>query len=89
MSTFIIGARKEIEVLWDDLLFGEEERAEFMPYQDDEFSEELLARHEEEIARLKEERRIKAPIRKRSQRSWSFAERREDAKESGEREAEA
>ncbi|KAG8935183.1 hypothetical protein FRC01_007416 [Tulasnella sp. 417] len=62
MSTFIIGARKEIEGLWDDLLFGEEERAEFAPYQDDEFSEELLARHDEEIARLKEERRIKGPI---------------------------
>lgn len=28
----------------------------------DEFSEELLARHEEEISRLKEERRIKGPL---------------------------
>lgn len=29
---------------------------------EDEHNEELLARHEEEISRLKEERRIKAPI---------------------------
>lgn len=28
----------------------------------DDFDEDLLTRHEEEIARLKEERRIKAPI---------------------------
>lgn len=28
----------------------------------DEYSEELLARHEEEILRLKDERRAKAPI---------------------------
>ncbi|KAG8945513.1 hypothetical protein FRC04_000716 [Tulasnella sp. 424] len=62
MSLFIINARKEIEALWDDLLFNEDERAEFAPYQDDEFSEELLARHEEEISRLKEERRIKGPL---------------------------
>ncbi|KAG8986502.1 hypothetical protein FRB90_003970, partial [Tulasnella sp. 427] len=62
MSLFIINARKEIEALWDDLLFSEEERAEFTPYHDDEFSEELLARHDEEIANLKEERRLKGPL---------------------------
>lgn len=34
MSLFVINARKEIEGLWDDLLFSEDERAEFNPYQD-------------------------------------------------------
>ncbi|KAF8483578.1 microtubule associated protein-domain-containing protein [Russula ochroleuca] len=60
MSAFVENARNEIAKLWDELLIGEEERGEFMPYFDDEHTEELLLLHEDEIRRLKEERRTKA-----------------------------
>lgn len=62
MSTFIGNARAEIERLWDDLMWSEEEREVFTAFHDDEHTEDLLTIHEEEIVRLKEERRSKAPI---------------------------
>ncbi|PVF98682.1 hypothetical protein CPB86DRAFT_814523 [Serendipita vermifera] len=62
MSVFIGNARAEIERLWDDLMWSEEEREVFAAFHDDEHTEDLLNIHEEEIARLKEERRSKAPI---------------------------
>lgn len=34
MSTFVENAREEIVKLWDDLLVGEEERADFAPFAD-------------------------------------------------------
>lgn len=79
MGTFIGNARKEIVKLWDDLMVGEEERADFSPFADgashetfhgptlkfcfvDEHTEELLTIHEDEITRLKEERKRKGPL---------------------------
>ncbi|CAL1710901.1 unnamed protein product [Somion occarium] len=62
MSTFVENARDEIRKLWDDLMVGEEERADFAPFADDEHTEELLSIHEEEIRRLKEERKMKGPL---------------------------
>ncbi|KAI8970590.1 microtubule associated protein-domain-containing protein [Trametes punicea] len=62
MGTFIENARAEITKLWDDLMVGEEERADFAPFADDEHTEELLTIHEEEIRRLKDERRMKGPL---------------------------
>ncbi|KAK0216916.1 microtubule associated protein [Armillaria fumosa] len=62
MGSFVASAREEIAKLWDDLLVGEEERADFAPFADDECTEELLMIHEEEIKRLKEEKRMKAPL---------------------------
>ncbi|KAF8273523.1 microtubule associated protein-domain-containing protein [Lactarius quietus] len=44
------------------LLIGDEERSDFTPYFDDEHTEELLVIHEDEIRRLKEERRTKAHL---------------------------
>ena len=37
MSVFIGNARVEIEALWDELMFGEEERAEFAPFTDGKY----------------------------------------------------
>jgi len=34
MGTFVASAREEIEKLWDDLMVGEEERADFAPFAD-------------------------------------------------------
>lgn len=78
MGQFIESAREEITKLWNDLMVGAEEKADFAPFADgacnkalhlpcswiftDEFTEELLAIHEEEIKKLKEERRMKAPL---------------------------
>ncbi|KAI0946534.1 hypothetical protein AcW1_009974 [Taiwanofungus camphoratus] len=62
MGAFVENARAEIVKLWDELMIGEEERADFAPFVDDEHTEELLTIHEEEIKRLKEERRLKAPL---------------------------
>ncbi|KAF7369106.1 hypothetical protein MVEN_00237800 [Mycena venus] len=41
--------------------FGEE-RGQWLPFFDDEHTEELLTIHEDEIRRLKEEKRMKAPL---------------------------
>ncbi|GLB41020.1 putative microtubule associated protein (MAP65/ASE1 family) [Lyophyllum shimeji] len=62
MGVFIASAREEIMKLWDDLMVGDDERADFAPFADDEHTEELLTIHEDEIKRLKEERRQKAPL---------------------------
>lgn len=62
MSAFVENARGDIAKLWDELLIGDEERADFTPYFDDEHTEELLVIHEDEIRRLKEERRTKAHL---------------------------
>ncbi|ESK83169.1 microtubule associated protein [Moniliophthora roreri MCA 2997] len=62
MSVFVGNAREEIERLWEELMTGEEERGAFGPFTDDEHTEELLLIHEEEIRKLKEEKRIKAPL---------------------------
>ncbi|KAF9493718.1 hypothetical protein BDN71DRAFT_1449968 [Pleurotus eryngii] len=62
MGEFVANAREEIWKLWEDIMVGEDERRDFAPFADDEFSEELLSIHEAEIQRLKDERRKKAPL---------------------------
>ncbi|THG96644.1 hypothetical protein EW026_g5225 [Hermanssonia centrifuga] len=62
MSTFVENARDEIRKLWDELMIGEDERVDFAPFADDEHTEELLSIHEEEIRRLKEDRRAKGSL---------------------------
>ncbi|KAG6890335.1 hypothetical protein C0992_002318 [Termitomyces sp. T32_za158] len=62
MGAFIASTREEIMRLWDELMVGDDERADFAPFVDDEHTEELLTIHEDEIRRLKEDRRQKAPL---------------------------
>ncbi|KAL1744927.1 microtubule associated protein-domain-containing protein [Schizophyllum fasciatum] len=62
MSTFIESAREEIMKLWDEIMLSGDEREDFAPFYDDEHTEELLTLHEDEIKRLREERRLKAPL---------------------------
>ncbi|KIJ62270.1 hypothetical protein HYDPIDRAFT_114762 [Hydnomerulius pinastri MD-312] len=62
MGEFIGNARSEIQSLWDDLMTGEDERADFAAFADDEHTEDLLSQHEHEIARLKAEVRLKTPL---------------------------
>ncbi len=42
MGSFVASAREEITKLWDDLLVGEEERADFAPFADGEYVRCLL-----------------------------------------------
>ncbi|KAH6909944.1 microtubule associated protein [Coprinopsis sp. MPI-PUGE-AT-0042] len=62
MGQFVESAREEIRQLWDDLMVGEDERADFAAFADGDFTEELLSIHEAEIRKLREERRLKAPL---------------------------
>ncbi|KAI9566101.1 microtubule associated protein-domain-containing protein [Boletus coccyginus] len=62
MGEFIWNARSEIESLWNELMTGEDERADFAAFVDDEHTEDLLSQHEHEIARLKAEVRLKTPM---------------------------
>ncbi|KAG9126321.1 hypothetical protein FRC07_003920 [Ceratobasidium sp. 392] len=55
MVTFIAHVRSELKELWDALMMSDEERAEFACFWDDEPSEDLLTRHEDEAARLRSE----------------------------------
>ncbi|KZO94497.1 hypothetical protein CALVIDRAFT_538955 [Calocera viscosa TUFC12733] len=62
MVLFVANAREEVAALWDEMMYGEEERERFAPFFDEDHSEELLTRHESEIERLRTEREEKAPI---------------------------
>ncbi|KAF8554517.1 hypothetical protein OG21DRAFT_1508849 [Imleria badia] len=62
MGEFIWNARSEIETLWNELMTGEDERADFAAFADDEHTEDLLSQHEHEIARLRAEVRLKTPM---------------------------
>ena len=55
LSDFVLKTRKEIEALQEGLMMSEEEKAEFGDFIDDNYTEELLERHEEEAARLRAE----------------------------------
>ncbi|EIN04705.1 hypothetical protein PUNSTDRAFT_122740 [Punctularia strigosozonata HHB-11173 SS5] len=66
MGVFVDNARTEIRRLWAELWVGEAENERAMfeegAMRDAEFTEELLSVHEEEIRRLKEEKKAKAPV---------------------------
>ncbi|XP_053220406.1 protein regulator of cytokinesis 1 isoform X2 [Podarcis raffonei] len=46
--------RAELADYWDKCFYGEEQRRAFYPYYEDDFTEELLQQHEEEVSRLKQ-----------------------------------
>ncbi|XP_067258087.1 protein regulator of cytokinesis 1b isoform X1 [Chanodichthys erythropterus] len=46
--------RKEIAVFWDKCFYSADQRQAFVPYYDDDFSEELLSLHDAENVRLKQ-----------------------------------
>ncbi|XP_076853635.1 protein regulator of cytokinesis 1b isoform X2 [Brachyhypopomus gauderio] len=46
--------REDIAVFWEKCFYSTEQRQAFMPYYDDDFSEELLSHHDAEILRLKQ-----------------------------------
>jgi hypothetical protein len=52
VGDFIIGAREELSVLWDQLYFTEEQKKEFSPAYSDILTDTILEAHETEISRL-------------------------------------
>ncbi|XP_051504273.1 protein regulator of cytokinesis 1-like isoform X2 [Myxocyprinus asiaticus] len=46
--------RKEIAVFWDKCFYSADQRQAFVPYYDDDFSEDCLSLHDAEIVRLKQ-----------------------------------
>ncbi|KAH6909929.1 microtubule associated protein-domain-containing protein [Coprinopsis sp. MPI-PUGE-AT-0042] len=78
IGQFVESAREEIGQLWDDLMVGEHERADlqFLPMvrPSYDFTEELLRIHEAEIRKLREERRLKAPLLARIKKLFKICE---------------
>ncbi|CAE6472496.1 unnamed protein product [Rhizoctonia solani] len=68
MVAFIVHVRSELTQLWDALMMSPEERAEFACFWDDEPSEDLLTRHEDEAARLRAELASKHAILAKAQK---------------------
>ncbi|CAE6385895.1 unnamed protein product [Rhizoctonia solani] len=68
MVAFIAHVRTELTQLWDALMMSPEERAEFACFWDDEPSEDLLTRHEDEAARLRGELASKHAILAKAQK---------------------
>ncbi|WVW80220.1 hypothetical protein I302_102198 [Kwoniella bestiolae CBS 10118] len=62
LSSFIENTRKEIDALQTELMLSEDEKAEFGAYIDDDYTEEVLHLHEEEINRLREEVESKSTL---------------------------
>ncbi|XP_042267522.1 protein regulator of cytokinesis 1-like isoform X2 [Thunnus albacares] len=53
MKSFIEAIRAEIALLWERCFYSQEQKQAFVPYNDDDFTEELLDRHEAEVKTLK------------------------------------
>ncbi|KAM8891409.1 protein regulator of cytokinesis 1-like [Spinachia spinachia] len=53
LKTVIEAIRAEIALFWEKCFYSEEQRQLFVPYYDDDFTEELLDLHEAEIRTLK------------------------------------
>ncbi|CCO37706.1 Anaphase spindle elongation protein 1 [Rhizoctonia solani AG-1 IB] len=68
MVAFIAHVRSELTQLWDALMMSPEERGEFACFWDDEPSEDLLTRHEDEAARLRGELASKHAILAKAQK---------------------
>ncbi|XP_051562410.1 protein regulator of cytokinesis 1-like isoform X1 [Myxocyprinus asiaticus] len=49
-----VAIRKEIAVFWDMCFFSADQRQAFVPYYNDDYSEELLSLHDAETVRLKQ-----------------------------------
>ncbi|KAG8454295.1 hypothetical protein GDO86_000804 [Hymenochirus boettgeri] len=53
LKEVVLKIREELEMYWDKCLYSTEQRNAFTPYYNDDFTEELLSRHDEEVARMR------------------------------------
>lgn len=64
MELFVQRIRTDIEKLWDYMKVGQNERSQFQFYNDDSYSEECLAEHENLLNILQEESKTKNNVLK-------------------------
>ncbi|KAG0370829.1 microtubule associated protein-domain-containing protein [Gamsiella multidivaricata] len=55
LEDFIMEERDALDELWDKLYYSSDQRQDFSPFFDEDFTDENLALHEAEVARLKQE----------------------------------
>lgn len=53
LKQVILNIREELKAYWDRCFYTPEQRKEFAPYYSDDFTEDLLSRHDEEVIRMK------------------------------------
>ncbi|KAM4710296.1 protein regulator of cytokinesis 1-like isoform 2-T2 [Discoglossus pictus] len=53
LKVVILKAREEIIMYWDKCFYSAEQRKEFAPFWNDDFTEDLLSQHDEEVVNLK------------------------------------
>lgn len=53
LKQVILKIRHELKIYWDKCFYSEEQRKAFEPYYSDDFTEDLLSQHDNEIVRLK------------------------------------
>ncbi|XP_072848038.2 protein regulator of cytokinesis 1 isoform X2 [Pogona vitticeps] len=54
LKEITLKVRQELESYWQKCCFGDEQRAAFQPFYNDNFSEELLNHHDEELVKMKD-----------------------------------
>uniref|UniRef100_A0A8C5LVE2 Protein regulator of cytokinesis 1 n=1 Tax=Leptobrachium leishanense TaxID=445787 RepID=A0A8C5LVE2_9ANUR len=55
VKIIILKIREELDMYWDKFYYSTEQRNAFSPYYSDNFCEELLSKHDEEVVRFKEQ----------------------------------
>ncbi|XP_053559263.1 protein regulator of cytokinesis 1 isoform X1 [Bombina bombina] len=53
LKMVILKAREEIQIYWDKCCFSAEQRNAFAPYWSDDYTEDMLSQHDEEVVRIK------------------------------------
>ncbi|XP_063045173.1 protein regulator of cytokinesis 1b isoform X2 [Engraulis encrasicolus] len=54
ICSLVTSIREEMAALWDKCFYSDEQRQEFMSYQDDDFTEDLLSAHDSELLHLRQ-----------------------------------
>ncbi|XP_013922762.1 PREDICTED: protein regulator of cytokinesis 1-like [Thamnophis sirtalis] len=54
VKEIILKVRQDLESYWQKCFYSDEQKAAFQPFYDDNFSEELLYHHDEELIKIKE-----------------------------------
>ncbi|KAM9329143.1 protein regulator of cytokinesis 1-like [Gastrophryne carolinensis] len=53
LKQVVLKIREELNMYWEKCFFSEEQRKAFAPYYSDDFTEDLLSQHDEEVVRMK------------------------------------
>uniref|UniRef100_A0A6I8Q3X8 Protein regulator of cytokinesis 1, gene 2 n=1 Tax=Xenopus tropicalis TaxID=8364 RepID=A0A6I8Q3X8_XENTR len=53
LKDVVLKIREELKMYWDKCFYSTEQRKSFTPYYNDDFTEELLSQHDEEVVRMR------------------------------------